>query len=386
MPRARSVLGLVILAPLLVLLGQQPLAAQVRASAGITIEAESLVGSAQVTHGKVMPQNMQPFGPGWSGGSQLFWAGAQVGAELNLTFPIGAAGRYEFFVHFTRAPDYALVRASFDGAPFVSFNGYAPTVSRDRALVAMRDLTPGTHALLLKVMSKDSPSQGLNVGIDRIELAPVSGSAPASPSRNTATGRNPAGAMTEAVGASMVEGAMPRVPVVHIPPMGKTPQPMMIQGVEPLSMADRLSVTQQATSLPLTGALPPIRLSASNSRVLKKAYLNLSGGYLASDQFTEGSIGLPPNAFLSVSYRQLEAKRPHLLDCGVHLNEPAEIKLSAYVDPNTYGPQLHKQTLPKGSQRLIVVLVPDDPDIYITIAPAGAVGFSIRYCELTPFK
>lgn len=386
MPRGRSLLGLVTIAPLLVVLTQQSLGAQLRPSDGITIEAESLVGSAQVTHGKVMPQNMQPFGAGWSGGSQLFWAGAQLGAQLNLTFSIGAAGRYEIFVHFTRAPDYALVQASFDGAPFVSFNGYAPTVSRDRALVAMRDLTPGKHELLLKVTSKDAPSQGLNVGIDRIELAPVSASVPATPSRNTPAARNPSGGMTDAVGASMVEGARPRVPVLHIPPTGKTPQPMMMQGIEPLPMSERLSVTQQATSLPLTGPLQPLRLSASNSRVFKRAYFNLNGGYLNSDQFTEGWIGLPPKAFLSVSYRQLEPKRPHLLDCGVQINEATEIKLSAYVDPNTYGPELHKQSLPKGNQRLLVVLIPQDPDIYLTIAPAGATGFSIRYCELTPFK
>jgi hypothetical protein len=193
--------------------------------------------------------------------------------------------------------------------------------------------------------------------------------------------------MTQAVGASMVEGVTPPVPVLHLPPAATTAKPMLTQGIEPLPMSARLSVTQQATSLPLTAAGQVLRLSASNSRILQKAYFNLNGGYLNSDQFTEGWIGLPPKAFLSISYRQVDPKQPHLLDCGVQVNEATEIKLSAYVDPNTQtGPQLYKQSLPKGNQRLIVVLVPADPDFYIRIEPAGATGFSIRYCELTPFK
>jgi hypothetical protein len=151
---------------------RRPSEAPLRATP-ISIEAESLIGSAKTTSGKVSMQDMRPFGPGWSGGSQLFWAVTEIGAELRLPFPVSAAGRYDIFLDFTRAPDFALVRASVDGAPPVSFNGYATVVTRDRALLGMRDLTPGAHEVLVKVTMKDGQSHGLNVGLDRIELNPA---------------------------------------------------------------------------------------------------------------------------------------------------------------------------------------------------------------------
>jgi len=336
--------------------------AQGRSSPGITIEAESLVSSAQVTHGKVMTQNMQPFGAGWSGGSQLFWAGAQLGAELHLSFPIGTAGRYEIFVHFTRAPDYALVQASFDGAPFVSFNGYAPTVSRDRALVAMRDLTPGKHELLLKVTSKDGPSQGLNVGIDRIELAPVS--APLA-----------------------VEGRTRSVPVLKIPASAGPPPQTPAQGIEPLSASERNAIVQRATSRAVR-EVPgqPLRLTASEPRILHKASVYLLAGSFSPTESTDGSIFLYQNSKMGLSYRQVAPNQPHLLDCGVRLNQAGDIKLSADLFGNTTGLQLHKVSLPQGEQRLTVVLVPADSHVWVVIEPAGGTDFSVRYCELTPFK
>lgn len=118
---------------------------------------------------------MQAFGPDWSGGAQLFWGASQLGAQLRLSFPSPATGRYQVFLWFTRAPDFAFVRASFDGAPAVSFNGYAPAVSRDRVLLGMRDLTPGVHEVLLELVRRDRQSSGLNVGIDCIELEAVGG-------------------------------------------------------------------------------------------------------------------------------------------------------------------------------------------------------------------
>lgn len=334
---------------------------QLRAPAGITIEAESLAGSAQATHGKVMPQDMQPFGAGWSGGSQLFWGGAELGAELNLTFTTGAAGRYEIFVHFTRAPDFALVRVSFDGAPFVSFNGYAPTVSRDRALVAMRDITPGKHELLLKVTSKDGSSKGLNVGIDRIELAPV--------------------------GAAMtVEGKTATVPVLTVPAR-KVPPPRPTAGtVEPLSASERNTIVQQAAARAVQ-EVPgqPLRLTASQPRILNKASVYLIAGSFSPAETTDGAIFLYENSKMGLSYRQVAPNQPHLLDCGVRLNKAGEIKLSADLFGNTTTMQLHKVSLPQGEQRLVVVLVPEDTHMWVVVEHAGT-DFLVRYCELTFFK
>ncbi len=140
----------------------------------IAVEAEALLPSSIATHGRAVRQDMRPFGSGWSNDAQLFWAVAQPGAQLRLTFKTAVTGRYQVFLRFTKAPDFAFVRASFDGAPSVSFNGYAPTVSRDRALLGMLDLAPGVRELLVKVARKDGKSTGYNVGLDRIELEPVS--------------------------------------------------------------------------------------------------------------------------------------------------------------------------------------------------------------------
>jgi hypothetical protein len=150
-----------------------PLAAYSAATGMIGIEAEALLGSVIATHGRVGQQDMRPFGPDWTGDGQVFWAVAQPGAQLRLTFKTTVAGRYQVFLRFTRAPDYAFVRASFDGAPPRSFNGYAPKVRTDRALLAMVDLAPGLRELLVEVVRKDRKSSGWNVGLDRIELEPV---------------------------------------------------------------------------------------------------------------------------------------------------------------------------------------------------------------------
>jgi hypothetical protein len=374
----------VVLSLALVIVAEQRADGQVRGPAPISIEAESLVGSAQVTQGgRVVSQDMHPFGPGWSGGSQLFWAGTQLGAELQLSFTIAAAGRYEIFLDFTRAPDYAVVRASFEGAPWVSFNGYATTVSRDRALVATRDLTPGAYQLLLKVAMKDRQSRGLNVGLDRIQLEPVSASGSTNPAENRTGAGRQMGALTQAMGASMVEGGTPPIPVLHIG-AGPAPEPhTMAQGIEPLPMSARISVTQQATSLPVNSPGQSLRLSASTPRVFKRAYLTFGGqGNFQSDIFTDGHIWVPANGSLSLSYLQVEPKQPHLLDCSVFLPEPAEIPLTAYG----FKMQSSKVSLPKGAQRLLAVVVPETKSFSVSLGSGSLVSFDVFYCELTPFK
>lgn len=152
---------------------QAPLAAAASGDGLIAIEAESLLGSSITTHGRAGFQDMRSFGTGWSRDGQLFWGGTRVGAQLRLTFRTVTTGRYQVYLRYTRAPDFALVRASFDGAPPVSLNGYAPTVTHERALLGMLDLTPGLRELLIEVVMKDGKSSGLNVGLDRIELEPV---------------------------------------------------------------------------------------------------------------------------------------------------------------------------------------------------------------------
>jgi hypothetical protein len=161
------------------LLAQMPVRNPLVVAAGsdgiVSVEVESLLESSTATEGRAARQNMRPFGPGWSHGEQLFWSVARPGAQLRLAFKTPAQGRYQVFLAFTRAPDYGMVRASFDGAPPVSFNGYARTVSRDRAMLGMLDLAAAIHELLVEVPRKDGNSTGFYVGLDRIVLEPVAG-------------------------------------------------------------------------------------------------------------------------------------------------------------------------------------------------------------------
>jgi hypothetical protein len=145
-----------------------------KSPSGITpLEAEGMIARAQVTHGKIGAQDMKTFGTGWGGNAQLFWEVSQNGAQLRLEPIVPVAGRFEVFVVFTKGPDFGLFRASFDGKTEILVNGYAPAVSRDRALVGMFDLTPGPHELLLSIAGRESQSSAMYVGIDRIELKQV---------------------------------------------------------------------------------------------------------------------------------------------------------------------------------------------------------------------
>ena len=344
-----------------------------RAPASLSIEAESLAAAAQTSEGKAVPQDMRAFGPGWSGDAQLFWGAGQIGAQLRLPFTVAVTGRHQIFLHFTRAPDFALVQASFDGAPPISFNGYAPTVGRDRALLAMRDLTAGPHEVLLKVAAKDGQSRGLNVGIDRIELQPVATDTTASPA------------------ASMVEAAKIPIPVIHAPQPGAAPQAAILKfDPEPLSMEARAAVVKQATAMSISGPEQPLRLTPANPRILKRAALSLSNGFFTTDMYTDGWFGVAANASLSLSFFQVEPNRPHLLDCGVQIGEPADVEISSWAQSptgQTYKPpEVTKISLPTGNQHVLAVFIPAKDSFSVYMRPAGTAGFSVKFCELTPFK
>lgn len=138
-----------------------------------TLEIESLLGTAQATHGKIGTQPMAGFKKGWWGAdAQLFWTAPLVGAQLRLRPVVATAARYEVYLVFTGAPDYAIGQASFDGKPYVNFNGYAPGVSRDRILLGTFDLAAGPHELLIRVAAKDSRSTGFFVGLDQLQFSP----------------------------------------------------------------------------------------------------------------------------------------------------------------------------------------------------------------------
>lgn len=330
----------------------------VRQSNALAIEAEALAGAAQATQGQVGVQNMRGFGSAWSGGAQLFWGGGQTGAQLRLVFTTTAAERYEVFLQFTRAPDFAVVQVRLDGAPPVTFDGYAPTVSRDRVSLGIRELTPGDHELRFAVTTKNRQSSGFNVGLDRIELeAPP----------NTGT-----------VGRS--------IPLVQIPAESASPEDASEhRGVEPLPMDTRVEVTQKAlsaTSTPLGTPGDPLRLSARITKRVPSA-LRLRRGTLDTRK-DRSLMVLPAGAILDLYFEPVVPNRPHLLECGSSSSADAQVRFTARTG-NTWV-VLATFSFVKGDDRLMAVVVPSQPRIELGLTTIKGTDFRVFYCELTPFN
>lgn len=158
----------------LVLLLLVPVSAQRRLTRPGTWEGEHLVNSGKVTAkgGSVATQRMSGFGPGWSGDSQLFWGGGQVGAVLDLTIDIGEEGIYEVELHMTRAPDFGRLRIQVDGKDAADvFDGYAPTVVPSGPVkIGSFDLQPGPRNIRFTIEGRNPNSSNYFAGIDFVRL------------------------------------------------------------------------------------------------------------------------------------------------------------------------------------------------------------------------
>jgi hypothetical protein len=151
------------------------------AASGTSIEIEDLTGAARTSAGQVVRQEMQGFGPGWSGG-QLFWR-APAPADtpirnwpnLRLPFAVPSTGSYDIILHHTAAPDFARFRVFLDGQALADVDGYAATVSPRTQALGRRAVPQGSHELAITVIGRAAASTGFAVGLDRLELRPVDG-------------------------------------------------------------------------------------------------------------------------------------------------------------------------------------------------------------------
>jgi uncharacterized Zn-binding protein involved in type VI secretion len=145
--------------------------------AKVLVEAEELAnaGKYQTNSGKVAPQSMKPFGPGWGGNSQLLWSGGAVGAVLDLNVDIPEAGNYAVDLYFTRAPDYANLQVEVNGKPSaVPLNGFSTKVAPAGPVkVGTFALQPGVRQVSFMIVGHAPKSTGYLVGIDRIVLSKV---------------------------------------------------------------------------------------------------------------------------------------------------------------------------------------------------------------------
>ena len=138
-------------------------------------EERLTAGKLQVAGGKAAVQPMQGFGSEWSGNAQLFWAGGQVGAVLDLEVDILEAGRYQVRAEFTKAPDFGLLRTEVAGQPSaLTFDAYSPQVLHSEPVeLGIFQLAPGPCRISFQIVGKHPQSSGFFAGIDRVLITPV---------------------------------------------------------------------------------------------------------------------------------------------------------------------------------------------------------------------
>jgi len=136
------------------------------------IEAEQLAVLAK-TAGDVRPQDMSHYPGHWSGGKQLWWTGAKVGAKLDLALPVDKAGSYKLTIQLTKANDYAIVQMHLDGAKLGEpVDLYSPHVRLAPKLTGdPLPLAAGQHTLTFEITGAAvDAGESYMVGIDYVKL------------------------------------------------------------------------------------------------------------------------------------------------------------------------------------------------------------------------
>lgn len=116
---------------------------------------------------KTFVQKMEGFGPGWSGGDQLFCASQSPGGTLAFDFSVVQSRVYNLQLWATCAPDFARIAIQVDNAPLKIVDLYAPRVLPSGPLeLGSLKLSAGTHRLVIRILDKNAKSIGFNVGLD----------------------------------------------------------------------------------------------------------------------------------------------------------------------------------------------------------------------------
>jgi len=145
------------------------------AQAGLPVqvqEAESM--KSKISGGVRFSQKMTGFGNQWSKGYQLFWAPTQKNDRLELKFHVPAHGLYRVKVNVTQANDFGTVLVGMNGKQLATYSGFSPMVKRMSVNLGDLQLKNGTQTLIFVQSGKVLNSNGIKVGIDNIELIPLS--------------------------------------------------------------------------------------------------------------------------------------------------------------------------------------------------------------------
>jgi hypothetical protein len=138
-------------------------------SKAVSIEAESLISTAESVGPKPVVQEL----PGWSGGAQLFFMPKEQNSSVTLKLPVKKAGSYDLQVYFTKSWDYGVYQVYLDGNPINKrFDLYSPDVIQAPVVNLGRyQLSAGDHLLKFQCTGQNPVSQGYYLGVDFIELA-----------------------------------------------------------------------------------------------------------------------------------------------------------------------------------------------------------------------
>ncbi len=126
------------------------------------------------TGGNTRLQGMGGFGGEWSGGSQLWWAGAKPGEKLTLALPVKETGRYELKAALTKAKDYGIIDVALDDKPVATawdgFNG-PKVIHSDELDWGVHELSAGEHQLTFTITGKHPDAvPRYMVGLDYVRL------------------------------------------------------------------------------------------------------------------------------------------------------------------------------------------------------------------------
>ena len=142
----------------------------------VSVEAETLLASGRfrLRGGQAAAQPMGGFGPGWSGGAQLFWHDGAPGATLDLLVDVPRDGAWVVEIDLTRAPDYGQLAFEVDQHRVAEgFDGYAPGVAGPATVsLGTFAMQRGERPVSLMITGRGRSSTGFLVGVDRIRLRP----------------------------------------------------------------------------------------------------------------------------------------------------------------------------------------------------------------------
>jgi hypothetical protein len=105
------------------------------------------------TAGDPQRQDMDGFGPNWSGDAHLWWIDAKPGDKLDLSVPVQKTGAYRVKMQLTKAIDYGIVQLYLDGKklgePIDLYND--GVVATGVLNMGVHELDKGEHKLTVQI-------------------------------------------------------------------------------------------------------------------------------------------------------------------------------------------------------------------------------------------